>query len=244
VNVGHCSKCQKVWTLEKGQGVCPWCSQLAICQNARTPPRPIKSSRDQRQRQAHIGISNGYDQLSEPWLTYYKVASRFAHKAQAQDREDLLQDIILTLAQVAGNNGHKPLAEATMCRIASYTVADYWRDHYRLANGLDCGSCSQAQRRGCRKNWLYPECPRAIKLESLDKPIADDEGNLTELGELIADDQAIDLDAWLDAKTWLAGFPERLISIAHKRQEGIPLVHAELCYLSRWRASQQGKLFE
>ena len=34
-------------------------------------------------------------------------------------------------------------------------------------------------------------------MESLNKPIIDSEGNLTELGELIADDKAIDLDAWV-----------------------------------------------
>ncbi|MFC2072695.1 hypothetical protein ACFLUU_08385 [Chloroflexota bacterium] len=29
---GHCSRCQKVWTLKTGQGVCQWCGHLAICQ--------------------------------------------------------------------------------------------------------------------------------------------------------------------------------------------------------------------
>jgi hypothetical protein len=31
-----------------------------------------------------------------------------------------------------------------------------------------------------------------MRLESLDKPITDDDGNLRELGKLIADDNAID----------------------------------------------------
>ena len=34
-------------------------------------------------------------------------------------------------------------------------------------------------------------------LESLDKPILDSEGNLTTLGELIADDKALELDGWV-----------------------------------------------
>jgi len=103
------------------------------------------------------------DQLTGEWLTYYKVASRFSHKAKAQDREDLLQDIMISLADVARNNGHKPLTEPAMYRIASVTVADYWRAQYKLTNGLDCGSCSKAQRQKCRSEWLYSECPKAIK---------------------------------------------------------------------------------
>ena len=43
------------------------------------------------------------------WGKYIAVADRFQHKAKWQDREDLRQDIILRLAQVARNNGHKRL---------------------------------------------------------------------------------------------------------------------------------------
>jgi hypothetical protein len=126
-----------------------------------------------------------------------------------------LDDIVLTLAVAERNNGHKPFTEAAMCRIASRTQADYWRAYYKANNGLDCHSCSKAQRDKCKEDWLYPKCPKAIKLEYLSKPVLDDEGNLTELGELIADDKAIDLDAWLDAKTFLAGCPKRLLDIAY-----------------------------
>ncbi len=154
------------------------------------------------------------------WEKYIAVADRFQHKAKAQDREDLLHDIILTLADVARNNGHKPFTEPMMYRLASVTVVHYWRAQYKLTNGLDCGSCSKAQRQKCRSEWLYPECPKAIKLEYLDKPITDSEGNLTELGELVADDKAIDLDAWLDSKTFKLGCPQRLIDIALKLDKG------------------------
>jgi len=155
----------------------------------------------------------------------------------------LLHDIMLTLADVARNNGHKPLTEAGMCRIASITVAHYWRAQYRLTNGLDCGSCSKAQRQKCRSEGLYSGCPKAIKLEYLDEPITDDEGNLTDLGELIADDKAIDLDEWLDSKTWLLGCPKRLIAIAHKRQDGTPLEPKDQEYLRRFRQKEQKSLF-
>ena len=142
---GHCSQCHKVWTLNERQGICQWCGKLATCQTNGAKPRHIKSSSRQRQRQAdHNG--NGYDQLEGDWLTYYKVASRFNHKAKAQDTEDLLHTIILTLAVAEQNNGHKPFTEGTIYRIASRAVADYWRAYYKVNNGLDCHTCSKAQR--------------------------------------------------------------------------------------------------
>jgi hypothetical protein len=204
--------------------------------------RSLKSRSNGRKRQAQAN-GNGYDQLDGDWLTYYQVASRFSHKAQAQDREDLLHNIMIALADVARNNGHKTITEVAMYRVASVTVADYWRSQYKLTNGLDCGSCSKAQRRKCRSEDLYSECPKAIKLEYLSQPITDSEGNLTELGELIADDRAIDLDAWLDAKTFLRGCPQRLIAIAIKRQKGISLDNKEDCYLRRFRQREQKRLF-
>ena len=238
---GHCSRCGKVWTLKEGQGVCQWCRKLAVCQNSTAKPRHIKSNGRRKQRQAdHNG--NGYDQLPEPHFTYYKVASRFAYKAMAQDREDLLHDIILTLAIAKQNNGHKPFTEAVMYRIASRCVADYWFKHYKLTMGLDCQHCSKAQRQKCKEDYLYPECPKAIRLEYLSKPVLDDEGNITELGELIADDKAIDLDAWVSGSTWEIGYPKRLVDIAYKLKAGIPLTKYDHTYLVRFRKREQKRL--
>ena len=121
--------------------------------------------------------------LDGEWLTYYKVASRFAHKAKAEDTGDLLHDIILTLAVAERNNGHKPFTEAAMYRIASRARSRLLeRPITRLNNGLDCHSCSKAQRHKCKEDWLYGDCPKAIKIESLNKPMLDSEGNLTEFG--------------------------------------------------------------
>ena len=178
---GYCSRCGKVWTLNERQGICQWCGKPAGCQTTKAKPRHFKSRSNGRRKQ---GNSNGYDQLDGQWLTYYKVASRFAHKAKAEDTLDLLHDIILTLATAERNNGHKPFTEAVMYRIASRTVADYWYRHYKLTMGLDCGHCSSKKRRKCKDGWLYGECPKAIKIESLNKPVIDSEGNTTELGEL------------------------------------------------------------
>ena len=240
---GHCSRCGKVWTLNERQGVCQWCGHLAVCQSSQTKPRHIKSSRRRKRRQAdHNG--NGYDQLDGEWLTYYKVASRFNHKAKAEDREDLLHDIILTLAVAERNNGHKPFTEGTMYRIASRAVADYWRAYYKANNGLDCHSCSKTQRRKCREDDLYTECPKAIRLESLNKPILDSEGNLTELGELIADPKSLDLDAWDRDYLWQIGYKPRLVAIGLKLHRGEPLSNYDMVYLARYRKQEQKRLIE
>ena len=186
---------------------------------------------------------NGYDQLQGDYAIYYKVATKFSHKAQAQDREDLLHTIILNLAIAHKSNGHKPDNPSWMYQIASFTVAQYWRDYYKANNGLDCGHCSNPQRKKCKQDDLYSECPKAIRIESLSKPIVADDGHLTEFGELIADDKAIDLDAWLDDKTFLLGCPKRLLTIAIKRRDGIPIDGEDQDYLDHWRKREQEKLF-
>jgi DNA-directed RNA polymerase specialized sigma24 family protein len=150
----------------------------------------------------------------QDWAQYSKVADRFQWKVPYQDRGDIKQAIILEIAEAKARDGDKPFTEALMCRIASFVVADYWRREKRR--------------------------PQTI---SLNTSIGDGDGNTTELMDTIADDKAIDLEAWLDAKTWLWGCPKRLIQIAHKRVNGIALNHGEICYLSRFRKDHQPKLF-
>lgn len=237
---GHCSRCGKIWTLKERQGVCPWCGKPASCITATSKPRHVKSSSRRKAKQANDNGHNGYDQLPEPYLTFYNVALPFANSVP--DREDLLHTIIANLADAGRSNGHKPDNHSWMYRIASLTKAQYWRDHYRHTNGLDCGRCSDKQRRKCKDNWLYGECPKAIKLDSLNKPITDSEGNLTELGELIADDKALDIDAWLDYKTFLLTSPERLLTIGEKIRDGIALSGKEREYLRYWRQKEQKRL--
>jgi len=240
---GHCSRCGKVWTMDTQSGVCQWCHKPASCQTTTTKPRSIKSSRRRRQKQAdHNG--NGYDQLDGEWLTYYKVASRFNRKAKVEDTEDLLHTIILTLAVAERNNGHKPFTEGTMYRIASRAVADYWRAYYKANNGLDCRWCGKAQRHKCKEGDLYTQCPKAIKLESLSKPILDGEGNLTELGELVADPKSLDLDAWDRDSLWQIGYKPRLVDIALKLHRGEALTNRDKIYLCRYRKQEQKRLLE
>jgi len=238
---GHCSRCGKVWILNERQGVCQWCGKPASCQTTKAKPRHIKSRSNGRQKQPS-GNGNGYDHLQGEWLTYYKVALPFANSVP--DREDLLHTIIGNLADAGSNNGHKPDNPSWMYRIASFTKAQYWRDHYKHINGLTCGNCSTKQRRKCKEDWLYGKCPKLVKIESLNKPIADSEGNLTELGNLIADDKALDLDAWLDYKTFLLTSPERLTLIGEKIRDGIALTQVEHNYLCRFRKREQKNCFK
>jgi len=131
-----------------------------------------------------------YDRLDGEWRQWYETAHRFEHKVPAQDRGDIRHNIILELALARARDGDKPDNPSWMYRIASFTVAQYWRDYYKWVNGIDCGHCSNQQRKKCKRDNLYSECPRAIRIESLNKPIVDSEGHLTELGEIIADDKA------------------------------------------------------
>ena len=235
---GHCSRCGKIWVLNQRQGVCPWCGHLAICQSSQTKPRRVKSRSNRKPKQAN-GYGHGYDQLLEPYLAYYNVALPIANSVP--DREDLLHTIISNLADAGRSNGHKPDNNSWMYRIASFTKAQYWREHYKRTNGLTCGNCSKTQRAKCKEDNLYSQCPKLVKIESLHKPIIDSQGNLTELGELIADDKALDIDAWIDARTFLLGAPERLLTIGEKLRDGEAMTNAERLYLPKWRRGEQKK---
>jgi len=243
---GHCNKCGKIWTLEQRQGVCSWCGQLAVCQNQRTQAlRSIKSSPKRSKRQAdHNG--NGYDQLDGDWLTYYKVARYFVHKVRFDDREDFLHDLMLEMAKVKAKYEAKgkPLTEAGLMRVASYELSDYWVRQRRLTTWLDCGNCSKEQRQKCRSEDLYSKCPKYHQLVSLNWEI-DGDGHKAELLEFIADDNAIDIVARLDARRCLQGFPRRVVQIAYKIYSGYRLDGKEYDYLERWRRkNDQLKLAE
>jgi hypothetical protein len=81
-------------------------------------------------------------------------------------------------------------------------------------------------------------------LEYLSKPVIGEDGELTELGELIADDKAIDLDAWVSDSTWEIGYPKRLVNIAYKLKAGTPLDKKDQKYLERYRRKAQTNFFE
>ncbi len=172
------------------------------------------------------GDGHGYDRLVGEWALYYKVASYFVHKIRVDDREDFLHDLMLEMAKVKAKYEltGKPLTEAGLMRVASYQVTEYWERLRRLTTWLDCGNCSKEQRRKCREELLYAKCSKFHQLVSLNGEVdGDGDGEPGELTQFIADDKAIDLDAWTDARRILRGLPRRLVQIAYKRYAGIPL---------------------
>ena len=72
--------------------------------------------------------------------------------------------------------------------------------------------------------------------------VTDGNGDGIELIETLADDKAIDLSDWIDAKTWLLGCPKRLVAIAGKKLQGEPLTEYERLYLYRFRKREQKTL--
>ncbi len=147
------------------------------------------------------------------WQAYIKVAHRYQKKAKFEDREDTRHDIITRLAEVASRTPDQHLTELAMYRVASYVVMEYWHN-----------------------------LKRQPTLLSLNEEITDAEGDSTELYQTLADDKAINLDDWIDCKTWLKGCPGRLVKIAIKKVAGKPLNHKDQVYLNRYRKKNLAKL--
>lgn len=149
------------------------------------------------------------------WGEYWEIAKRFEHKARAQDRDDLRHNIIIRLVEVAKAReaSGEDFSYLAKLRTASYTCLAYWRDEKR--NG---------------------------KIISLNTTIQDEEGDTIELIDTLADDNAIDLDAWLDARVWLMGCPKKLVQIARKRASGFALTATDHQYLWRYKRKAQMRL--
>jgi hypothetical protein len=184
------------------------------------------------------GNGNGYSHLEGDWALFYKVAKGFTHRVRPEDRQDFLHDLLLTMAKVKAKYQAigKELTEAGLIRVACYDVADYWRKKFRRINGTDCGRCSQEQRRKCKDKDSYPQCPKAIKLDSLDRLIDDGNGNQVELHQMIADDHAVDVSDRLDARLTLQSYPHKFLKVAYKKYAGYPLTVSERTYLYRQRS--------
>ena len=155
-----------------------------------------------------------YARLDGEWAIWSEIAHWFERKVPTQDRGDIRHSIILELALARARDGDKPFSKALMCRVASFVVADYWRKEKRKPTIL-----------------------------SLDAGIANDDGDTTELMETVADDKALDLEAWMDARTFLLGCPNRLVQIGYKRLKGINLTPADSRYLYKFRKREQKRLF-
>jgi len=145
------------------------------------------------------------------WQSYDQIADTFKVKAKYQDRQDLKGDIVTRLAEIANRNG-KTLSKPSMLRIASYVVMSYWRDLMRLPT-----------------------------LNVTSETVEDSEGHETELYQMLADDNAIDLDNWIDCRIWLRGCPRRLVRIAYKKAIGKALNSNDQRYLNRYQEQELKK---
>jgi hypothetical protein len=212
----------------------------------RDSPQRVFPPKKERKKPHRHEVGEGYDQLPEPYLTYYQVAKWFAKMAKADDQEDLLHDILIRLYQAGEQLASRgqPFSYIAQVRTAEHTKDDYWYEHYAYYYGLECKHCSTEERAKCRKlwklaEWAYCDCQKYVELASLYEPVTDEEGQLTELGEVIADDKAVDLAEWLDARLFLLHSPIKLKLIAVKRYRGQPLKKAEQKYLERARKHLQ-----
>ena len=186
-----------------------------------------------------------YDQLDGEWHDWLPVAKRYEVKVPAQDRYDMRHTILLELAKARNRDG-KPIPLLRAYRIASLMVALYWREANKASvkvciyDGLPKALHCQA----CRYNGQKP-CPYQASrpVQSLDSEASDDEGNTVRLIDTVADDTAIDVEAWLDASLWLLSCPVRLIQIAQKKVEGRPLRGNERKYLCKILKRYQKPLF-
>ena len=145
------------------------------------------------------------------WQEYTKIADKFQHNVRFEDREDLRQNIILRLAEVASTKT-EPLTLPAMLRVASFVTIEFWRNFKRQPT-----------------------------IFSLNETIDDDDGDSVELSETLADDKALDLEAWVDARILLRSCPRRLIKIAYKKEWGKPLDKKDQKYLERYRQKELKK---
>ncbi len=187
-------------------------------------------------RPGHDGDKAPAGDLEGDWATYARIAEHFVHKLRLQDREDFRHDLILELARVKAKYEVKGklLTEAGMMRVCSYELKAYWDKQKLWARGMlvDCGTCSKERRRRCREEDLYSQCHKVKRFVSLNDVITDDG---KELYEVLADCNDVDLDGCVDAKSILRTLPRRLILIAYKKVDGLPLQQRDSLYLSHWR---------
>jgi len=127
-----------------------------------------------------------YDRLEQPWRDWAKIARNFAYQLDNyQDREDLMHNIIVRLAEVAEEYRQKgkPLTKWGSIRVAEYTRLRFYHQ---------------------KKRW------RRVFTVSLNSTVRDEDGNETELINTLADQKRVDLDALIDAKSHYLKSPERV----------------------------------
>jgi len=127
-----------------------------------------------------------YDSLEQPWHQWAKIARNFTYELDDQwDREDLMHNIIVRLAEVAEEYRQKgkPLTKWGCIRVARYTRLRFYHQ---------------------KKRW------RKVLAVSLNSAVRDQDGNETEFINTLIDQKRVDLDVWIDAKSHYLKSPERV----------------------------------
>lgn len=184
-----------------------------------------------------IGYAQG--ELEGDWAVFAKIAGFYVYRVLPEDREDFLHDMMLEMVKVKAKYDArgKPLTEAGLMWVAKYQELTYWAKRIYRLFGLNCTNCTIKQRRECRAEMQFGQCPKgkSRRVLRLNKIIGDGDGDKpTELQDLIAG-KSIDVDSRLDAKRILQGLPKKLVKIGYKVYAGIPLEKEEKRYLKHWQ---------
>jgi hypothetical protein len=142
----------------------------------------------------------------------------------------------------------KPLPDLKAYRIASLTVALFYRNLNRYATRVCIynGYPVEPHCRACKNKTDSKRCAwlGIRRVERLDGQIIDSEGYRVRLLDTVASDRAEDMpDKWYDLKKLSEALPLRLAEIAYKRIDGKPLSWKDWKYLQRYRKKEQKSLF-
>ena len=126
-----------------------------------------------------------YGRLGQPWREWAKIARNFSYQLDDQwDREDLMHNIIVRLAEVAKVYQERglPFNKGACIKVAEYTRLRFYHQ---------------------KKRW------KRVFSVSLNRVIVDEDGYETEMIQTILDRDGINLDAWLDFKNYYESRPQR-----------------------------------
>ena len=130
------------------------------------------------------GQALSYDSLEEPWREWARIARSFTYQLDDhQDREDLMHNIIVRLAEVAEEYRQqgKLLTKGGCIRVAQYTRLRFYHQ---------------------KKRW------KRVSSVDLNSVVKDEDGNETELINTLIARKGIDLDTWFDAKSYYQSSPK------------------------------------
>ena len=130
------------------------------------------------------GEALSYDRLPEPYREWAKIARNLAWQVDYPDRDDLIQDILMRLLEVAEiyRQQGRSLTKWGAIKAAQYTRLRFYHQ---------------------KKRW------KRVFTVSLNGVIQDEEGYETERIQTIPDEKGVDRDAWLDAKSHYLSSPEK-----------------------------------